>query len=220
MFRGWRAALVPLAGALVTVAGALLLLLAATEFIDVASYAVDVIALFGLALAVDYSLLIVSRFREERADGTDVPTAVERTVTTAGRTLVFSAMTVIAALAGLFAFGEATFTSLAVGGIATVLVALAAGLTLVPALTATWGHRIAASSPTDATAQPAQRRLTDTTGSSGGSPGPSAADRSRSRSPSPPCCSPPARPSSASRSPTATTGCCPPRRRAGRPPTP
>jgi RND superfamily putative drug exporter len=150
VFRGWRAALLPLAGALVTVAGALLLLLAATEFIDVASYAVDVIALFGLALAVDYSLLMVSRFREERADGTDVPTAVERTVTAAGRTLVFSAMTVIAALAGLFAFGEATFTSLAVGGIATVLVALAAGLTLVPALTATWGHRIAASSPTEA----------------------------------------------------------------------
>ena len=152
VFRGWRAALVPLAGALVTVAGALLLLLAATKFIDVASYAVDVIALFGLALAVDYSLLIVSRFREERAEGTDVPTAVERTVTAAGRTLVFSAMTVIAALAGLFAFGESTFTSLAVGGIATVLVALAAGLTLVPALTATWGHRIAASSPTDTTA--------------------------------------------------------------------
>lgn len=66
MFRGRRAALLPLAGALVTVtvAGALLLLLAATEFIDVASYAVDVIALFGLALAVDHSLLIVSRFRE------------------------------------------------------------------------------------------------------------------------------------------------------------
>ena len=152
VFRGWRAALVPLAGAMVTVAGALLLLLAATSFIDVASYAVDVIALFGLALAVDYSLLVVSRFREERAEGTDVPTAVERTVTTAGRTLVFSAMTVIAALAGLFAFGESTFTSLAVGGIATVLVALAAGLTLVPALTATWGHRIAAGIPTDTNA--------------------------------------------------------------------
>ena len=73
VFRGWRAALLPLAGALVTVAGALLLLLAVTKFIDVASYAVDVIALFGLALAVDYSLLMVSRFREERADGTDVP---------------------------------------------------------------------------------------------------------------------------------------------------
>jgi RND superfamily putative drug exporter len=146
VFRGWRAALLPLAGSLVTVAGALLLLLAATSFIGVASYAIDVIALFGLALAVDYSLLVVSRFREERADGTDVPIAVERTVATAGRTLVFSAMTVIAALAGLFAFGEATFTSLALGGIATVLVAVAAGLTLVPALTATWGQRIAASS--------------------------------------------------------------------------
>ena len=79
---------------------------------------------------------------------------------TAGRTLVFSAMTVIAALAGLFAFGEATFTSLAVGGIATVLVALAAGLTLVPALTATWGHRIAAISPPTPRPPSAQRRQT------------------------------------------------------------
>ena len=67
VFRGWRSALMPVMSALVTVAGALLILLAVTKVIDVGGYAIDVVALFGIALAVDYSLLIVSRFREERA---------------------------------------------------------------------------------------------------------------------------------------------------------
>jgi putative drug exporter of the RND superfamily len=142
IFRGVRAALMPVLAAVVTVAGALLLLLAATGIVDVSSYAVDVVALFGLGLAVDYSLLMVSRFREERGAGHDVPDAVHRTVAAAGRTIAFSGLTVVAALAGLFAFGTPTFTSLAVGGIATVAIALLAGVVLVPALLATWGHRI------------------------------------------------------------------------------
>ncbi|MEP7179217.1 MAG: MMPL family transporter [Pseudonocardiales bacterium] len=142
VFRGWRSALLPLTGSLATVAGALLLLRAVTNFVDVAGYAVDVVVLFGLALSVDYSLLMVSRFREERANGCDVELSVQRAVQSAGRTIIFSALTVIAAMSGLFAFGDPTFTSLAVGGVATVLVALATALTLVPALMAGWGHKI------------------------------------------------------------------------------
>ena len=142
VFRGWRAAVLPILAALATVAGALLLVLAITNVVDVASYAIDVIALFGLVLAVDYSLLMVNRFREERGDGADVPQAVERTVAAAGRTITFSALTVIASLAGLFAFGDSTFSSLAIGGIATTALALAAGLTLIPALLAGFGRRI------------------------------------------------------------------------------
>ena len=143
VFRGWRPALLPLGAAVATVTGALLALLAATRFVDVAGYAVDVAVLFGLALAVDYSLLMVSRFREQRASGRSVDDAVAGSVATSGRTIVFSALTVTVALAGLFLFGNPTFTSLAIGGIATVLVALAAGLTLTPALTAIWGSKIA-----------------------------------------------------------------------------
>jgi RND superfamily putative drug exporter len=142
VFRGWRSALLPVAGALATVAGALLLLRVATNVLDIAGYAVDVVVLFGLALAVDYSLLMVSRFREERAHGTSVVHAVELAVTRAGRTILFSALTVLAAMSGLFAFGDPTFTSLAVGGVATVLVALTVALTLVPALMAAWGKKI------------------------------------------------------------------------------
>src|SRR6266542_3198432 len=109
------------------------------------------IALFGLALAVDYSLLMVSRFREARAAGAEVTGAVEHTAATAGRTVTFSALTVAASLAGLFAFGDPTFTSVAVGGIATVAVALAAALTLIPALLATWGPKL----------KPAQRQAAE-----------------------------------------------------------
>src|SRR4051794_627038 len=142
VFHGVRPALLPLAGALVTTAGALLLLLGVSHLTDVASYALDVVILFGLALAVDYSLLIVNRFREERAAGAGAPVALERTVASAGRTITFSALTVAAALAGLFAFRDPTFTSLALGGISPSRVALAAGLPLVPALLAHWAGKI------------------------------------------------------------------------------
>jgi putative drug exporter of the RND superfamily len=142
IFRGWRAALLPLAAALTTISGALILLDGMTYVTDVAQYSVDVITLFGLALAVDYSLLMVKRFREARAAGADVAGAVEFTAATAGRTVTFSALTVTAALCGLLAFGDPTFTSVAVGGISTVLVALAAAVTLIPALLATWGPKL------------------------------------------------------------------------------
>jgi RND superfamily putative drug exporter len=85
---------------------------------------------------------MVNRFREARAAGADVTAAVEYTAATAGRTVTFSALTVAAALSGLLAFGDPTFTSVAVGGIATVLVALAAAVTLIPALLAAWGPKL------------------------------------------------------------------------------
>ena len=182
VFRGWRSALMPVMSALVTVAGALLILLAVTKVIDVGGYAIDVVALFGIALAVDYSLLIVNRFREERAadPGPTSPRPCLARSATAGRTISFSAMIVIASLAGLFAFGDPTFTSLAIGGIATVLVALAAGLTLVPALLRYVG------------AQDHTRRARQATrGSSADWPVGCSATRSWSRSPLRPSCWPP-----------------------------
>jgi putative drug exporter of the RND superfamily len=150
IFRGWRAALLPIAAAVATVAGALLLLLAMTHVTTVATYATDVITLFGLALAVDYSLLMVNRFREARAAGSDITGAVEYTAATAGRTLTFSALTAAVSLAGLFAFANPVFTSVAVGGIATMLIALAAALTLIPALLAAWGPKISPARRQDA----------------------------------------------------------------------
>jgi putative drug exporter of the RND superfamily len=142
VFRGLRAALLPVVAALVTTSGALLILLGVTTLTNVSSYALDVVTLFGLALAVDYSLLMVNRFREERASGAPPSEAVARAVRAAGRTITFSALTVAVSLAGLFAFGNPVFDSLALGGIATALFALFTGLTLIPALLAVWAEKI------------------------------------------------------------------------------
>ena len=133
------AALTPLLMAAVAVAGALLILLGVSEFADISAYSVNVITMLGLGLAVDYSLLVISRFREERAGGLELPEAIERTLATAGRTVAFSGLTVAASLCGLLAFAELFLRSLAWGGIGVVLVAMAAAVTLVPALLGLWG---------------------------------------------------------------------------------
>jgi RND superfamily putative drug exporter len=142
VFRGFVAAVTPLLVALVAVAGALLILLGVSEVADISAYSVNVVTMLGLGLAVDYSLLVVSRFREERGAGFELPEAVERTLATAGRTVAFSGLTVAAALCGLLAFAEPFLRSLAWGGIGVVLVAMVAAVTLVPALLGLWGRRI------------------------------------------------------------------------------
>jgi RND superfamily putative drug exporter len=142
VFRGIVAALTPLLVAVVAVAGALLILLGVSEAADISAYSVNVVTMLGLGLAVDYSLLVVSRFREERATGLELPEAIERTLATAGRTVAFSGLTVAAALCGLLAFAEPFLRSLAWGGIGVVLVAMAAAVTLVPALLGLFGRWI------------------------------------------------------------------------------
>jgi putative drug exporter of the RND superfamily len=142
VFRGVVAAVTPLLVALVAVAGALLILLGVSEVADISAYSVNVVTMLGLGLAVDYSLLVISRFREERAGGLELPEAIERTLATAGRTVAFSGLTVAAALCGLLAFAEPFLRSLAWGGIGVVLVAMTAAVTLVPALLGLWGRRI------------------------------------------------------------------------------
>jgi putative drug exporter of the RND superfamily len=142
IFGGLRAALLPVIGALATMTGALLALLGISDLTSLSPLVLEVVLLFGLALAVDYGLLMVNRFRETRAAGADITGAVEHTGATAGRTVAFSALTVATALSGLLAFGDATFTSVAISGIATVLVALATALTLIPALLAAWGAKL------------------------------------------------------------------------------
>jgi putative drug exporter of the RND superfamily len=150
IFRGLRAALLPIITSLAAMAATFIPLLGVTYLTGLASYALDVVMLLGIGLAVDYSLLMVNRFREARATGADVAAAVEHTVATAGRTVTFSALTVATSLSGLFVFGDPSFTSVAVSGIATVLVALAAALTLIPALLACWGPKLKAAQRQDA----------------------------------------------------------------------
>jgi len=142
VFRGVVASITPLLVAAVAVAGALLILLGISHVADISAYSVNVITMLGLGLAVDYSLLVISRFREERAGGLELAAAIERTMATAGRTVAFSGLTVAASLCGLLAFAEPFLRSLAWGGIGVVLVALVAAVTLLPALLGLWGGRI------------------------------------------------------------------------------
>ena len=142
VFGGVLAAGLPLVAALSTIAGALLVLLGASYAMDLSPDVVSVVTVLGLGLAIDYGLLIVSRFREERAHGLVVADAVVRTCATAGRTVAFSGVTVAVSLCGLLVLDDPTFRSMGLAGIAVVLVAVAAALTLTPALLALLGGRL------------------------------------------------------------------------------
>jgi putative drug exporter of the RND superfamily len=141
VFGGIVAAGLPVLIALTGVAGTLLALFGISAVTDVSVYSVNVVTMLGLGLAVDYALLLVSRFREERATS-DLSAAVEEAVATAGRTVVFSGLTVAASLAGLLVFADPFLRSMAYGGGAVVLIDMLAAVTLLPALLGLWGARV------------------------------------------------------------------------------
>ncbi|GAA1365999.1 MMPL family transporter [Catellatospora chokoriensis] len=146
MLGGLAAGSLPIGAALATVAGTLLALTGLAGAIGVSDYTVNVVTLLGLGLAVDYSLLIVARFREERAADprAPIPDLLARTVATAGRAVLVSGLAVGAALSGLFVFADPLLAAMALGGALVVLLATATGLTLVPALIAVAHRRIPA----------------------------------------------------------------------------
>ncbi len=158
VFGGFVAAGMPIAGAIVAIGGALASLYAFTFAIDLDSSVVNVVTLLGLGLSIDYGLLTVSRYREElaaiAAADTDhrrhhftreeVIRATSRTVATAGRTVLFSGLTVAIALAGLLIFDAEIMRAIGAAGVSVVLVALAVALTLVPAMCAIGTRRLLA----------------------------------------------------------------------------
>ncbi len=110
---------------------------------DVSVYAIQVTTMLSVGLAVDYALLIVSRFREERRHCDTVGEAVAAAGRTAGRTVWFSGLTVTVALAGLTVFPDPFLRSMGLAGMAVVLVDMLVALTLLPALLTLFGRRIA-----------------------------------------------------------------------------
>ena len=142
IFGGLTAASLPLIIGLVSVPGALLVLNALSTFTTLHLFALNAATMLGLGLSVDYALLIVNRFREERAAGHAVPAAVENTVRTAGVTVAFSGFTVSVALLGFVVFDNDVFRSIGLGGIGVVILAMVAAVTLLPAVLATIGHRV------------------------------------------------------------------------------
>jgi RND superfamily putative drug exporter len=171
VFGGILAAGLPLAIALCGVTATTLALAVASLLTDISLYAINVTIMLGLGLGIDYGLLLVSRFREERGAGHDVAGAVRRTMATAGRTVVFSSCTVAVALCGLLVFEDPTIRSLGIAGIAVVLACMAAALTLLPALLSRIGHRLKVPAPAAATGSDASFGSPGGSDASIGSPG-------------------------------------------------
>ena len=137
IFRSVVAALLPLVLGGVAIFGGLAVTRFIAGFTTVDQYSVNVITLLGLGLSIDYSLLMVSRFREELAaldSGDEVRDAVRRTVLTSGRTIFFSGLTVITSLLTLLIFPISFLHSIGLGGASAILVAMLAALTILPAL--------------------------------------------------------------------------------------
>ncbi|MDE3132560.1 MAG: MMPL family transporter [Acidobacteriota bacterium] len=133
LFRG-IAALLPLAVGGVSVLGAFSVLRLINTQLALSSFALNLVIGVGLGLAVDYSLLLVWRFREELSRGADRDTALATTLATAGRTVTFSAVTVAAALLTLALFPQRFLISMGIGGAAVSLVAGLSSILLLPSL--------------------------------------------------------------------------------------
>src|SRR5690606_11977940 len=142
IFGGLVAAALPLIVGGLTVIGANGIIMALTKVTEVNSFVGSVVSMIGLGLAIDYGLFIVSRFREELAEGYAPPAAVRRTVMTAGRTVVFSATMIVASLGGMLLFPQGFLKSVAYGTIATVTLAALTAITILPAILGILGRRV------------------------------------------------------------------------------
>lgn len=142
VFRGVVAALLPLLVAALGVGGALAALRLAAGFVPLSVFALNVVLALGLGLAIDYSLLIVSRYREEISRRGPGPEALAATLSTAGRTVLVSGLTVAAAMGALTLFPLRFLQSLGAGGLLVSLFALAGALVVLPAALALLGERV------------------------------------------------------------------------------
>ena len=142
VFGGLVAAALPLAVGIWAIVGSMALLRALTLVTEVSTFALNLTIAMGLALAVDYTLLILSRFREERAAGRDVDGALRATMATAGRTVLFSATTVGLAMLALALFPMYFLRSFAFAGITVVALTALAALVLAPSAIAVLGDRV------------------------------------------------------------------------------
>ncbi|MBA2625292.1 MAG: MMPL family transporter [Acidimicrobiia bacterium] len=141
-FGGLVAASLPLFVGAIAVFGTFLSLLAIAAVTDVSIFSINLTTAMGLGLAIDYSLFVVSRFREELRQGLGVDEAVVRTVETAGRTVAFSALTVAVSLSALLVFPLYFLRSFAYAGIAVVVVAALASVLSLASLLAVLGERV------------------------------------------------------------------------------
>jgi RND superfamily putative drug exporter len=142
VFGGVFAAALPIAVGVIAILGSLAVLRAVTFFTDVSIFALNLTTAMGLALAIDYTLLIISRYRDELADGAGRPRAVTTTMLTAGRTVLFSAVTVALSMAVMVIFPMNFLRSFAYAGVATVAFAAVSAVVVTPAAIMALGPRL------------------------------------------------------------------------------
>ncbi|HEX2468444.1 MAG TPA: MMPL family transporter [Solirubrobacterales bacterium] len=135
-------AIVPILMAIASIMTTFLLLLVLTELTTVSPIVQFLIALLGLGVAIDYSLIVVSRWREERSHGRTGDEAIQRAMETAGRAVVFSGITVAIGLLALIALPLPFLRSMGYGGMLIPLVSTLAAITLLPVVMAKLGHRL------------------------------------------------------------------------------
>jgi RND superfamily putative drug exporter len=141
IFRGLVAALLPVAAGILSIVTTLAMLRIANSTVTISVFALNLVTGAGLGLAIDYSLLLLNRYREELARQ-EPRKALRTTVETAGRTVAFSAVTVAAAFASLSVFPLGFLRSMAIGGVAVALLAGFVALLVIPALFAVLGRRV------------------------------------------------------------------------------
>jgi putative drug exporter of the RND superfamily len=110
--------------------------------VDTPDFTVEVASMIGIGVGIDYALFIVTRFREARGRGKDVPAAIHEATSTAGRAVVFAGLTVVVSLLGMILMRLKFVNGLAIGSSSSVAVAVLAAITLLPALLAVVGKRI------------------------------------------------------------------------------
>ncbi|SBS78940.1 MmpL domain-containing protein [uncultured Mycobacterium sp.] len=142
VFGGVFAAALPIAVGLMAILGALAVLRVTTFFTDVSIFALNLTTAMGLALAIDYTLLMISRYRDELAEGADRDEALTRTMLTAGRTVLFSATTVALSMGAMVIFPMHFLKSFAYAGVATVAFAAIAAIVITPTAISLLGDRL------------------------------------------------------------------------------
>jgi uncharacterized membrane protein YdfJ with MMPL/SSD domain len=146
-FRSLIAALLPLMIGGLAIVGTFLILRLASEFASISIFALNLTTALGLGLAIDYSLFIVSRYREEIAKDGPGLAAMRRVLATSGRTVFFSSLTVAAALASLLVFPQRFLYSMGLGGALVALFAALISLTVLPAVLTLLGSRVNSGAP-------------------------------------------------------------------------
>ena len=146
-FRSLVASVLPLMIGGLAIVGTFLILRLASEFGSISIFALNLTTALGLGLAIDYSLFIVSRYREEIAKDGPGLAAMRRVLATSGRTVFFSSLTVAAALASLLVFPQRFLYSMGLGGALVALFAALISLTVLPAVLTMFGSRVNAGAP-------------------------------------------------------------------------